>query len=341
MRRHLFLRLLPLLVVLFLLLSLTYHAFWAPNRFSGRQEIAVIVSRGSTFREISDSLEASGIIQNKRLFELAGRILGWTKQMKVGRYVFSDGVSNYEVLHSLRTGKSIVPSTVTILEGSTSRQIARMLAKQIGIDSALFLQLVDDSVFARQLGIEGPSLEGYLMPDTYQFYWQMDEQEIIRAMVQQFQKFFTDTLVARARELNMTIKEILTVASIVEGEAILDSERPVIAGVYYNRLKKGMRLEADPTIQFIITDGPRRLFYRDLTIDSPYNTYLYKGLPPTPIGNPGRKSILAALYPAEHKYLYFVSDGDRGHVFSETYEEHLRAVQRYRKLREMADTSNY
>jgi UPF0755 protein len=328
---------LPLLVLLILFGSLAYHAFWAPNSFSGRREISVTVSRGSTFKEISDTLEIEGVIENRQLFEIAGRILGWTTQMKVGKYVFTDGVSNYEILSSLQTGKSAVVISVTIPEGYTSRQIAGVLSHRIGIDSSLFVQLVRDSTYAEELGVEDGSLQGHLMPDTYQFYWQMDEHEIIRDLVNQSQEFFDDSLQGRTEELGYSVGEILTIASIVEDEAIIDSERAIIAGVYYNRLKKGMRLEADPTIQFILPERSRRVLYRDLNIESPYNTYLHSGLPPTPINNPGRKSILAALYPVKNKYLYFVSNGEGGHFFSKTFEEHQQAVRKYRRLRELAE----
>jgi UPF0755 protein len=136
----------------------------------------------------------------------------------------------------------------------------------------------------------------------------------------------------RAKELGFTTHQVITLASIVEGEAMYEDEKPRIAGVYLNRLKRNMPLEADPTIQYIIPDGPRRLYYKDLTIQSPYNTYLNKGLPPGPVNNPGKSSILAVLYPEKHKFLYFVSDGRGRHVFSKTYVEHLTAVRRYRKL---------
>jgi len=331
------LALLPLFVLLILIGSLAYHAFWEPKYFSQRREISVTVSRGSTFKEISDTLELRGIIENKPLFQIAGRILGWTTQMKVGKYVFPDGISNYGILSSLHTGKSTVAISVTIPEGYTSAQIARVLTHRIGTDSSLFLQLVHDSSFARELGLHELSFEGYLMPNTYQFYWQMDEHEIVRDLVNQFLKFFNDSLANRGRDFGLTTREVLIVASIVEGEAVIDSERAIIAGVFYNRLKKGMKLEADPTIRFILNEGPRRVLYRDLTIESPYNTYLHPGLPPTPINNPGRKSILAALYPVNTKYLYFVSNGEGGHVFSNTYEAHQRAVRRYRHLRDMVE----
>jgi UPF0755 protein len=260
--------------------------------------------------------------------------------MKVGRYVFEDGISNYRILSSLHSGKSTVAISVTVPEGFTAKQIAGVLSHRIGSDSALFVSLVSDSSFAQQLGVEAASLEGYLMPETYQFYWQMDEQEIIRDFVKEFRKFYTDSLEGYVGKMGKTTREILTIASIVEGEAAVDSERAIIAGVFYNRLRKGMKLEADPTIQFIIEDGPRRVLYRDLTLDSPYNTYLYSGLPPAPINNPGKKSILAAINPARHNFLYFVSDGEGGHIFSKTYEEHQRAVQKYRRLRELVQSKS-
>jgi UPF0755 protein len=157
-------------------------------------------------------------------------------------------------------------------------------------------------------------------------------------MLGEFRKFFADSLQRRARQIKMTINEVLTMASIVEGETILDRERPIIAGLYYNRLRRRMKLEADPTIQYIISDGPRRLLYLDLRTESPYNTYQKYGLPPGPINNPGRKSILAALYPAKHNYLYFVADGTGGHRFARTFEEHLKNVRAYRRARALVQS---
>lgn len=155
-------------------------------------------------------------------------------------------------------------------------------------------------------------------------------------MVKGFKDFYVDSLKTRQEALKLTLNEVLTLASIVEGEAMLDEERAVIAGVYLNRLKKRMRLEADPTVQYAIPDGPRRLTYSDLRFNSPYNTYVHYGLPPGPINSPGRKSILAALYPQFHSFLYFVANGSGGHIFSRTYSEHQKAVQSYRKMRREA-----
>ena len=152
-------------------------------------------------------------------------------------------------------------------------------------------------------------------------------------MVKEYHNCVTDSLHARAQELGFNIKEMITLASIIEGEALYNSERPVISGVYHNRLKKGMKLQADPTIQYIINDGPRRLLNKDLKIESPYNTYLNKGLPPGPINNPGKESILAALYPMKNDYLFFVARGDGYHEFSKTEQEHNKAKRKFKANR--------
>jgi UPF0755 protein len=177
------------------------------------------------------------------------------------------------------------------------------------------------------------------MPNTYDLYWHTGAEEIVKTLVEAFDHFYNDSLKRQASQLGYTIGEILSVASLVEGEARIDSERAIIAGVYYNRLKKDMKLEADPTIQYIVKGKPRHLWSRDLKIDSPYNTYLYEGLPPTPINNPGKKSILASLYPTKHSYLYFVANGRGGHFFSKTYAEHQRAVRRYRAIHKQQEAN--
>jgi UPF0755 protein len=172
------------------------------------------------------------------------------------------------------------------------------------------------------------------MPMTYRFYWQTNEDEILKVLVGEFKKVFNDTLQRRASAIGMSVNEILAMASIIEHETAVDSERPVIAGVYYNRLRKNMRLQADPTVQYLLQDQPHRLHYSDLARESAYNTYRHPGLPPGPINNPGRHSILAALNPAKHRYLFFVANGNGGHTFTRTYNEHLRAVQKYHRVRE-------
>jgi UPF0755 protein len=310
-----------------------YAVVWGPNTFRDADEKILFVSRGVSFHAIVDSLEANGIIRNRTMFELVARVVGGTDRVQVGKYVFHSGESNLEIYEALRTGKGSQIVLVTLPEGTLARTQARILSHQLGIDSSRYMQLAFDPSFARSLGVHAPSLEGYLLPDTYGFSWEPAEEEVIRRQVGEFQKFFNDSLLARASELGWSVHQVTTFASIVEGEAVLGDERPVIAGVYHNRLRAGMKLEADPTIQYIVQNGPRRLFFSDLKLDSPYNTYMYRGLPPGPVNNPGRSSILASLYPASHEYLYFVANGKGGHWFSRRYEEHLKNVRKYRRDR--------
>lgn len=318
-----------LIVALGLLL---YQILWAPNTFEG--ERIVTISKGETFSQVVDSLEQAGVIRSRLMFEVAGRILGLTTKMQIGRYCFTSGISNKEILDDLKWGRSVLMIKVVIPEGLKATRQARILSRELGIDSSRFMTLVFDSNFARTLNVDSPTLEGYLMPSTYRFYWQTDEEKIIEQMVTTFWNVVNDTLRRRASNLGYSLHEVLTLASIVEGETKIDSERAVVAGVYLNRLKKRMRLQADPTIQYIIEGEPRRLRYSDLQQKSAYNTYFHYGLPPGPVNNPGIEAIIAVLYPKTHKYLYFVATGKGGHVFTRTYSEHQLAVRKYRKYLE-------
>lgn len=331
----------PAASILFLLFLLVSWVFWWPNAFYYPSEREVIVSKGASFTEVVDSLSAKGVIGSKFAFKLAGRVLGWTKEIKVGKYHFSSGISNISLLRDLRDGTSRKLIAVSIPEGVRYQWIARRFAADLGISEGEILAFCTDTGLVRKFGLSGESLEGYLLPDTYSFHWQTDAGEIIGQLVGSFKEFYNDSLAERAKQMKMSMTDVLALASIVEGEARRDDERAVIAGVYLNRLKKRMRLEADPTVQYVLPDGPRRLLYQDLRINSPYNTYLRYGLPPGPINNPGRQAILAVLYPARHDYLFFVADGKGGHQFSKTYSDHQRAVRAYRRARrEMQRAAN-
>jgi len=308
---------------------------YGPNSFSQPSQRTIFVSRGATFTSVVDSLQAHGILRNRFLFALTARIHGGTSSIKVGKYRFESGVSNLAIIQALVRGHGVL-IPVTITEGILARTEAGVFARALGIDSARYVRFAFDQSFAHALGINQVSLEGYLLPQTYGFTWQQDEEAIIRTQVREFQRAFNDSLRARAAAMGMTVHQVVTLASIVEGEVIFDEERPIVAGVYHNRLRRGMRLQADPTIQYIIPDGPRRLLYEDLDTVSPYNTYRNKGLPPGPVCNPGIRSILATLYPQEHDYLYFVANGRGGHWFSRTFEEHTQRVRHYRRERRRA-----
>ena len=317
------------IVVLFAI----YYVFWMPNNVPEPAGRAVAIPRGVSFKSVTDSLARNDIIRSKVAFEIAGRVLGDTKSIKVGKYLFHSGLSNSDILKDINEGKSRIIITVTIPEGWRMHMIAKRFAKDLGVDEEKILAICKDPGYIASKGFHAASLEGYLMPDTYNFYWQTDEQEIVDRMVDGFKNFLVDSLRQRIRASSMTLNQVITLASIVEGESDIDAELPLIAGVYLNRLKKNMKLEADPTIQYLIPNGPRRLRYLDLRIDSPYNTYLNYGLPPGPVDNPGKKAILSVLYPDNSRYLYFVATGVGGHHFSKTYSEHEKAVNMYKRVR--------
>jgi UPF0755 protein len=323
-------------IAVLLILVALYFLLWKPNSFDASPKI-VTVSRGENFSQAVDAFSSAGLLSHPAFFKLSGKIFGYAVKIKIGKYSFQSGVSNREILYAISTGTSTANPSVTIYEGLRGTQIARILKREVGIDSLKLVQQFGDTSLLRVSNHGAFSLEGFLLPDTYEFYWQVDEKEIVRDMLAEFRKFFSDSLQRQAHKMKMTIGQVLTMASIVEGETVLDRERPIIAGLYYNRLHRRMKLEADPTIQYIIPGGPRRLLYNDLKIDSPYNTYKNYGLPPGPINNPGRKSILAALYPTKHNYLYFVADGLGGHRFARTFDEHLKNVRAYRRAHALAN----
>lgn len=309
-----------------------YPVFWAPAGTSHLQNDAFVIHRGMSVTQIADSLQQQAFIRNRNRFLLAAKLTGWGNQLKAGKYEMAPGLTHLELLRLFRSGK-VVQVRVTLPEGKTTEDYAEILQRTLQIPKADFLTLVEDSSFARKLGVAAPRLEGYLYPDTYQFYWGATAAEVVTVLVQELQRRLDDSLRAQMRARGMTLHEVLTLASIVEGEAVIDSERTVIAAVYHNRLEQGILLQADPTIQYVVPGPPRRLLFKDLEFDSPYNTYRYAGLPPGPVNNPGIKSIRAVLNPAPVKYLYFVARGDGSHRFSYTLEQHLQAKREFDRVR--------
>ena len=294
--------------------------------------VKVTIPKGASLKEVSTTLQDYNIIRNERSFLLAVKTLGYEKDMPAGRFKLVKASTNFDIIDQLVNGIQ-VNKRVTILEGWTIDVIAKELHDKIGIDQDEFKSACTNELLLWKWGISEKTVEGYLFPNTYLFSEEEDVQDIIGRMINEYKQRITLEFRDRMQELGMEEKEIITLASIIEGEAIYDKERAVISGVYHNRLNIGMRLQADPTIQYIINDSPRRLLNKDLKIKSPYNTYLNKGLPPGPINNPGIESIKAALYPAETDYIYFVARGDGYHTFSRTKEEHNIAKKKFQKIR--------
>jgi UPF0755 protein len=289
----------------------------------------VRVAEGMSFRSVAATLRKEGIIRYQGYFEIIGRLQGISRRVRTGYYGLNTNMRLWDVLDALRKGR-IIEYEVAIPEGYNLYQIGWTLANTPLIsDPQRFIALVKNKDYVRSLGIEADSLEGYLFPDTYYLPKGIRLEDIPRKMVQRYKAVFGDGYAARARELGFTEHQIITLASIVEKEARVPSERKIIAAVYLNRLKKGMKLQADPTAVYGTKAWITNVTRNDLRRPSPYNTYLRKGLPPGPIANPGEGAILAALYSDKVDYLYFVAQGDGSHYFSKDYGTHLKAVKRY------------
>lgn len=312
-----------LLIVVLALAGLTGYVTRVFARPSG-VAVRVIIPEASTFRAAADSLTRAGIIDWPRVFSVYARISGNDRELKPGTYLFRPNTPWRDVLTALTGGKGLVRS-VTIPEGFSLAQITPVLASALDVPAESVLAAARDTALLNRLGVRMRTLEGYLFPDTYAFPEGTTARRAVIEMVRRFEREWESDWDQRLLALGRTRHEIVTMASIVEEEAKLAHERPVIAAVYYNRLRIGMPLQADPTVQYAHGRHRERVTYRDLTIDSPYNTYRYPGLPPGPISSPGGASIRAALFPANVRYRYFVAFPDGHHEFRTTLQEHNAA----------------
>ncbi len=313
-------------------LGLAGAGWWVHEEFKKNGPLAkavlVQIPRGAHIGGVADLLRYKGVISSYPIFKNMAKIKGKAEDIKAGEYQFQPSVSMEKVLKIITEGK-IFKRSVTIREGLTNFEVLNVLRAQADLE-----QLETDLMG-----------EGLYLPETYSFALGDSTGDILERMNDSLNKALDEAWERRADGLPITSKrEALVLASIIEKETAVASERRRVAGVFVNRLRKGMLLQTDPTVIYALTNGKhqdggkgplgRRLLRKDLKIDSPYNTYLYPGLPPTPIANPGKASIEAALNPEEHDYIYFVADGTGGHVFSKTLDEHNRAVAKWRKIRD-------
>jgi UPF0755 protein len=293
-----------------------------------KQEEIFMVKKGSGLRTIAEQLEERRLIKGKYLFMLWVYAKGGARDIKAGEYSFNRSMTPVKLFQMLTSG-AVKTYSFTIPEGVTAEQIAVLLEGRNFINKRDFVSLVHDKDLVASYDVDGVSLEGYLYPDTYVITRDMGPRDVIDRMVDRFWAVFN--ALVRDQNLAIPVKDIVTLASIVEKETGLAEERPVIAAVFLNRLGKGMRLESDPTVIYGMKDFSGNLTRKDLRSASPYNTYMHHGLPPGPIANPGREAIKAVINPAETDYLYFVSKNDGSHHFSCTLDEHNRAVNQYQK----------
>jgi UPF0755 protein len=285
----------------------------------------VIIPKGASLRVAADSLAAHEVIGSTRLFRLFARVTGAETAIKPGTYQFAAGAGYRDVLDALVTGRGLM-ATVIIPEGFDVRDIAPVLAKALRVPEDSVRAAVTDTAWQRELDVPVPSLEGYLFPATYTFPEGTSARDAVNAMVERFLDVWKPEWDARLKAMSISRHDAITMASIVEKEARKAEERPLISAVYWNRVKKRMLLQADPTVQYALPQHVERVLYKDLEVESKYNTYKYPGLPPGPIASPGEASIAAALAPADVPYLFFVARADGSHEFTETFGQHTRAI---------------
>jgi UPF0755 protein len=312
-------------------LYFSFRTFHEKVQPSGEKRIRI--SPGMSFEEIASRLESEGVISGTYYFKMAAVFSGKDEKIISRTYIFKDAMNNLQLLDVLTDPSMNFTVKITIPEGMRLVQIAAIAENKLYLDRNRFLKEASNDSLISILNLKGKikNLEGFLYPDTYKIPADITEKELVLLLFSEFDR----KILSRYPELRKDSKkllEIITLASIVQGETQLKEEMPVISGVYLNRIKKRMKLEADPTVQYALPDGPKkRLMKSDLRIKSPYNTYIHYGLPPGPINSPGADAVLSALNPQYSEYIFFVATGKGGHTFSKTYQEHLKQVEQYRK----------
>lgn len=300
-------------------------------------EVHIVIPSGASTTKISELLEAEGLIRNATMFKLLSKELSADGKMQAGEYILSKSMSSEDMIDKFVDGDVYIETfKFTIPEGYETRHIIDKLTVDELVDEAKFRELLASGSFEYKF-LEGidpeTNMEGFLFPETYEMKAGSDERAIINKMLGQFDSVFKEEYYGRAEELGMTINEVITLASVIEREAQLDTERALVSGVFHNRINKGWKLQSCATVQYILGERKEVLSYDDIAIESPFNTYINAGLPPSPIASPGEKSIIAALYPEETDYMFFVASGDNdgSHIFSKTLKEHEKAIKSRKK----------
>lgn len=290
--------------------------------------IDIFLTKKTDLPSLGKMLADSGVVSNKSDLLWAGNLLGW-RTFQQGHYRVETGYSYDAFLSKLARGIQD-PIRLTLLPGITRNRLIKSMAKHMEFDSVAFKRVINDSTFLANQGLTRKNFMGHMLPSTYSIYWTSSPKSVIKRVLSEFDKKIYQPNENRFSKLDRSVDEILTLASIIEWEAKNKNEKKRISGLYWNRLRKGMLLQADPTINFVLKKR-RRLLYKDYQIDDPYNTYIHPGLPPGPITNPSESSIEAALYPEDNNYLYMVASPDGTHAFSETFKEHKEKSEKWRK----------
>ncbi len=293
-----------------------------------RETVRFTVPRGATVAAVAETLSTRGIVSDPGFFRFYSAISGRARAIKAGTFELPAGAGTRVAFAALVRGQPALRA-FTIQEGLMLSEIATEAERQLGVSYEDIVAAAGDSTWRSQLGVPAPTLEGYLYPSTHMVRFDATAHEVVDQLVRTFQSAWHDEWTARLDTLGLSFHELVTLASIIEGEVRHEEDRRYVSSVYHNRLRRGMRLQADPTVIYAL-GRRRRLFERDYLLQSPYNTYQIDGLPPGPIGSPSTASIEAALYPAATDFLYFVAREDGRHVFSRTFAEHRRTINQIR-----------
>ncbi|NLI15054.1 MAG: endolytic transglycosylase MltG [candidate division Zixibacteria bacterium] len=318
-------------LIIFIFGAYLYYSPQDKKNFGAKTKY-LIVRRGDTVFDIGYKLQQMGAVSSQLNFVIFAKLPWQSKKLKAGRFALAPGYSIAQIIGIITRGAS-VPYTVTIPEGLTIQQTAMHLSSQLEFEPSDFIAACTSRVMLDSLGIAADNLEGYLFPDTYDFFYDESAVSVVNKMVKRFFETLPPDFEEKAAQQGLDFDEAIILASMIEKEAMLDSERPIISAVYNSRLRKNMLLQCDPTVIYAHGGKNRPLYYSDLQIDSPYNTYKYLGLPPAPICSPGKASLIAAVNPADVDYLYFVAKGDGSHIFSYTNAEHESAKKRVRRTK--------
>lgn len=311
-----------------------YQQVEEPNiNLDGKKEVYIYIPTGSDYKDVTNILYANNYIINRASFEWVAEKKGYAALVKPGKYQLKEGMSNNQLVNLLRSGKQ-VPVKLVFNKIRTKDRFAGIISNQIEADSLELLNLLNNESFLSDYGLNRETALCLFIPNTYEFYWNTDAKAFVKRMDKEFENFWNKSRLEKANSMGLSREEVITMASIVEEETVKNDEKPRVAGVYYNRIKKGMRLQADPTVRFAVGDFEiKRILTKHLSIDSPYNTYRKAGLPPGPICIPTISSIDAVLNYEKHSYLYFCAKDDFSgyHAFAKTLQQHNVNAEKYRK----------
>ena len=308
---------------------------WSDNVKDTKESYELYIPSGSSYQDVVRILKKNDILKDYDSFEFLASIMNYKKdRVAPGKYVIKRGMSNREIISMLRAGIQ-TPVNITFNNVRTVEQLAGKLSKYIEADSVEIVNLLHDSAYISNMGFNKYNILSLFIPNTYQFYWNTDAEALLERMKKEHDRFWSKKRrLEKAAKLGLTPAQVFTLASIVEKETIVEDEKPLIASVYLNRLKKGMLLQADPTVVYAAKDfGIKRVLNKHLKIDSPYNTYIHEGLPPGPICMPDRNTIDSVLNTRETGYLYFCAkpNGHGRHAFAKTHRQHINNANRYRR----------